>query len=84
MTDEQQPLTAPELRSYFARAAKESGSDRMNYISFYGWLRERGLRPKGAWRKEYHRSIYNALTKRTDFILVEPGVFKVVSPADWE
>lgn len=84
MVDEQPPLTAPELRTLFARAVKESGSDRMSHISFYRWLRERGLTPKGGWPKERHRSIYNALTKRTDFVLVDPGVFKVVNSADWD
>lgn len=75
MVDEHAPLTAPEIREYYAQAVRESGQGQMNYLSFYEWLKARGLKPKGAWRKEHHRSIYNAVTKRSDFVKVAPGVF---------
>jgi hypothetical protein len=75
MNEVRSPLTGPEIRHYFIVALQELDQANLNYIEFYGWLRTKGLRPKGGTRKECHRSIYNALTNRKDFVKVAPGVF---------
>ena len=71
----QPALTAPQIRQYYAQAIRESDDGRLNYLSFYEWLRSRGLRPKGGTRKEQQRSVYNAVTGRKDFVKIAPGVF---------
>lgn len=70
-------LTAAEIRQLYAEAIQQTESGQLNYLAFYGMLRERGLSPKGMWPKERQRSIYNAVTKHPDFIKVAPGVFSL-------
>jgi len=73
--DGHERLTAPQIRAYYAQAIRESGEGKLNYLTFYGWLRERALIPKSEGHKEKQRSVYNAVTGRKDFSKVAPGVF---------
>lgn len=75
LMDRPERLNAAEIRTYYAQAIRESDEGRLNYLTFYGWLRDRGLVPKGEGHKEKHRSIYNAVTGRKDFEKVAPGIF---------
>lgn len=68
-------LTASEIRALYADAIRATDTQQLNYLAFYQMLREKGLKPKGMWPKEHHRSIYNAVTKHPDFVKVAPGVF---------
>lgn len=72
---ERPPLTASQIRQYYAEAIRETEEQQLNYLAFYEWLRVRGLRPKGSGHKEQHRSIYNAVTEHRDFLKVAPGIF---------
>ena len=74
-------LTASQIRQYYAEAIRETEDHQLNYLTFYEWLRARGLRPKGNGRKEQQRSVYNAVTEHKDFVKVAPGVFALADPA---
>jgi hypothetical protein len=75
-------LTLADIRRYYAEAILETEDHQLNYLTFYEWLRARGLRPKGNGRKEQQRSVYNAVTGHKDFVKVAPGVFALADQPD--